>query len=47
MSVYFDTGSETLRNPSNGAGRLLLQQTGVFKAELDAPRGSRTPLPPP
>ncbi|MFD3497991.1 DUF6086 family protein [Streptomyces sp. NPDC058676] len=39
MSMYFDTGGETLWNPSNGAGRLFLRQVEVFEAELELASG--------
>lgn len=39
MSMYFNSGDETLWNPSNGAGRLFLRQIEVFEAELGTPSG--------
>ncbi|AJE40130.1 DUF6086 family protein [Streptomyces nodosus] len=39
MSQYFDSGDETLWNPSNGASRLFRRQVAVFEAELELSSG--------
>ncbi|MFG2526951.1 DUF6086 family protein [Streptomyces sp. NPDC048516] len=39
MSQYYDMGSQTLWNPSNGVSRLFLRQVALHEAELALPSG--------
>ncbi|MFD3510245.1 DUF6086 family protein [Nocardia sp. NPDC058666] len=39
MSQYYELGTVTLWNPSNGASRLFLRQVRLFEEELGLPSG--------